>query len=113
MKAIPGGAIDSRPSRPTGSVEVNGSSDGIFSVSTRNAGLELLYGLIDGEARGTLPGRELDERRHEVANERLHRHHQERSIQHPIPVRVRRDRRSLEGIGAQVEDLRGAQLDER
>src|SRR5262247_4275080 len=74
---------------------------------------ELLQHLVNGEARRLLPRRELLERGQELANYLLRRHEQENVIHHPIPVGVRGDFGPLVWLGAQVEELRETERNER
>ena len=60
-----------------------------------------------------LPGRELLERLQELVVDRSGVEHDVVVVEEPVPVRVRRDVGPLERIGAQVEDLRHPQRDER
>ena len=74
--------------------------------------LQLGDGLIDREAGRLLTRRELLERLEELADDAAAAI-PGRRCRHPILVRVRRDVGALEGVGAQVEELRDAQRHER
>src|SRR3954466_15695988 len=52
---------------------------------------ECLHDLIDAEARWCLPRRKLLECADELRHQRLRRHRQERQLEHPVVVGVRRD----------------------
>src|SRR5499427_9142035 len=74
---------------------------------------ELLQHLVNGEARRLLPWRELLERGQELTNDLLRRHEQENVVHHPIPVGVRGDFGPLVWVGAEVEEFREAERNER
>lgn len=74
---------------------------------------ELLHHLIDGEARRLLAWWVLNKCVQEIANELLRRQEQVNVINYPVPVGVRGDVRPLEGVCAQVEELRKPQGHQR
>ena len=75
--------------------------------------LELGDDLVDREARGLLPRRELLECGEELRDQGRRRQREVVIFEEPVPVGVRRHIRPLVGIGAQVEQLRDAQDGER
>src|SRR5262249_28756791 len=66
---------------------------------------QLLHHLINAEARRLLSRREVLERLDELLHERLCRNKQERPLQRPVVVGIRRDIRPLVRVRAQIEQL--------
>src|SRR4030095_4331823 len=76
-------------------------------------GRELLHDLVDAEARRLLARRELLEARDPPGDEDLGRHEPENASNQPVVVVDGVVIGALEGIAAEVEDLRHAQIDHR
>src|SRR5262245_19941710 len=82
-------------------------------LAAATAHLQLLQRRVDREAARLLAGRKLLEGRQELADVLLRRHHQEQVLDAPAHVIHAFVVGGLERIGAQVEELRQAQRDER
>src|SRR5215831_2610004 len=74
------------------------------------AGLQLFQYSVEAEAGGFLAGREFDESAEHVRDVGLGWYDDPRVFEQPVPVRVGGEVGALVGVGAQVEDLRDAEL---
>src|ERR1044071_1196005 len=81
--------------------------------SARAWTLQCLHDLIDAEAGWRLPRRELLERVNELRDQGLRRNRQERQLEHPVVVGIRRDVGAFVRIHAQVVHFWRTQAGER
>ena len=93
--------------------ETSGFPAGAVGSSAAPVLLQLLHNLVDAEARRLLARRILSEGPDELGHQSLRRHDDERAVERPLVVAVRRNISPLVGVHAQVEHFGRAHADER